>query len=95
MSLEKQSIRDKFRKEVLKRDHYKCVICKNFAKDAHHITNRNDIPNGGYVLGNGASLCAECHVDAEEGRISSQVLYKKIKSSKEMAFEASRRRLRL
>lgn len=36
------------------------------ALDAHHITDRNDMPNGGYVAENGISLCdAGCHVLAE------------------------------
>ena len=42
--------------------------------DAHHITNRNDMPNGGYVPENGVTLCnkptregrdVSCHEDAE------------------------------
>src|SRR4051794_238460 len=36
------------------------------ALDAHHITDRNDMPNGGYVEANGISLCdAGCHALAE------------------------------
>jgi hypothetical protein len=34
--------------------------------DAHHITDRNDMPNGGYVLANGITLCDDgCHFRAE------------------------------
>lgn len=34
--------------------------------DTHHITDRNEMPNGGYVLDNGISLCDEsCHALAE------------------------------
>jgi hypothetical protein len=33
--------------------------------EVHHITNRKEIPNGGYVLENGISLCAEHHCHAE------------------------------
>jgi predicted restriction endonuclease len=33
--------------------------------DAHHITDRNEMPNGGYVAENGISLCAACHFWAE------------------------------
>ena len=29
--------------------------------DAHHITDRHDITNGGYVKENGISVCDECH----------------------------------
>ncbi|MGC4044986.1 MAG: HNH endonuclease [Armatimonas sp.] len=34
--------------------------------DAHHITNRNDMPGGGYVAENGISLCETCHRLAEQ-----------------------------
>lgn len=33
--------------------------------DAHHITNRSLLPNGGYVKENGVSVCNECHLKAE------------------------------
>lgn len=33
--------------------------------DAHHITDRNVMPNGGYVPENGIALCAPCHELAE------------------------------
>jgi len=34
--------------------------------DAHHITDRNDMPNGGYVKENSISLCDDdCHLLAE------------------------------
>ncbi len=34
--------------------------------DAHHITDRNEMPNGGYVEENGISLCDYgCHLLAE------------------------------
>jgi hypothetical protein len=65
--------------------------------DAHHITNRKEIVNGGYVKENGISLCPDCHVKAEvyhstgtpvEG-YSVEDLYKKINSSLEKALEAS------
>jgi len=34
--------------------------------DAHHITDRHDFPNGGYVLQNGISVCDACHMKAEQ-----------------------------
>ena len=34
--------------------------------DAHHITDRTLMPNGGYVKENGISVCDECHLKAEE-----------------------------
>jgi len=33
--------------------------------DAHHITNRDLMPNGGYVPENGITLCPDCHIKAE------------------------------
>lgn len=33
--------------------------------DAHHITNRREFKNGGYVKENGISLCDDCHQFAE------------------------------
>lgn len=70
------------------------------ALDAHHITDRNLLPNGGYVLENGITLCdAGCHRLAEmfhltgiaEPRFSPDELYLRIGSSYEKAVEASER----
>ena len=92
----KKKIRYKFRNEVLKRDNHRCVICgRNDTKlDAHHITDRNLLPNGGYIKENGISLCSGddgCHLKAEEYHISNGLnfvpgyhpdeLYKLINSS--------------
>ena len=107
MSLKKE-IRKKFRDAVYKRDNYTCRVC-NFTYginnsetylDAHHITDRNDMPNGGYVVENGISLCKDdCHMKAEKFHISGgkewepgmhpDDLYKIIGSSKEIAIKAS------
>lgn len=57
--------RDQFREQVLARDSYKCVICKNPAQDAHHILERRLFSNGGYYLNNGASVCGHCHWQCE------------------------------
>lgn len=62
----KQIIRENFRNAVFSRDNFKCKVCnKNGELDAHHITDRNEMPNGGYVKENGISLCPECHIKAE------------------------------
>jgi hypothetical protein len=62
--------------------------------DAHHITNRNELPNGGYVKENGASLCKvgkNCHLKAEncEPGYEAETLYNKIRSSHAQALKAS------
>lgn len=95
----KKKIRESFRNEVFKRDKYKCKICgrHDVKLDAHHITDRNDMPNGGYVKENGISLCdigeLGCHFKAElynQGKLppkgfTPDDLYKVIKSSYELA----------
>ena len=67
------------------------------ALDAHHITNREEMPNGGYVKQNGISVCDDCHLKAEafwstgesvQG-FSPEDLYKLIGSSLEIATKAS------
>jgi hypothetical protein len=69
--------------------------------DAHHITDRNLMPHGGYVAENGISLCAGCHQLAEvyhstgiaaEG-FHPDDLYRIIGSSLEKATDASHRKL--
>jgi 5-methylcytosine-specific restriction endonuclease McrA len=94
----KQLIRENFRTEVFKRDGHKCRVCKKSGElDAHHITDRNEIPNGGYVKENGISLCDECHLKAEQYHVNGTwsdgfhpvELYKLIGSSHEKAHRAS------
>ena len=77
MSAKKKQIRENFRNEVFKRDKNKCRKCgkENCRLDAHHITDRNEIPNGGYVKENGISLCDECHVKAEVWHLSGNLEY--------------------
>ncbi len=94
--------------EVFKRDNNTCRCCdKYYGKDkseefldAHHITDRTEMINGGYVVQNGISLCKdECHMKAEKFHISGgqewepgmhpDDLYKLIGSSKEEAIKAS------
>ena len=67
--------------------------------DAHHITDRNLMPNGGYCKENGVSLCPVCHGLAEVfhstgtavAGFSPDDLYKLIGSSHEAAVKASER----
>jgi len=68
--------RDDFRNGVFKRDVYKCVICKEPAKDAHHILERRLWEDSGYYLDNGASVCEKCHILAEQTVISCDELRK-------------------
>ena len=61
----KKEIRKKFKEDVFKRDKYTCKICLlKYAEDeaelhldAHHITDRNEMFNGGYTKENGITLC--------------------------------------
>ena len=106
----KKEIRKKFKDDVFKRDKYTCKICSlkyhqdeaELYLDAHHITDRSEMPNGGYVPENGISLCdwfEGCHIKAElyhitEGKEWTQGmhpddLYKLIGSSKDIAYQKS------
>jgi len=95
MSSKKKQIRQNFRDSVFLRDGYKCVFCDITEElDAHHITDRNDMPNGGYVRENGISLCPHHHLLAEEYHTTLGTcwkdgfhpsdLYLKINSNKEL-----------
>ena len=102
MSLKKQRIRQNFEEAVFKRDGYKCKFCSCKENlDAHHITDRNEMPNGGYVKENGITVCPYHHEEAEcfhsslgttsiQGMLPAD-LYKIIGSSYELAYEASLR----
>ena len=98
----KKKIRQNFRTSVFARDGYKCRKCgaENVDLDAHHITDRNEMPNGGYVKENGISLCQEkCHIKAEVFHSSNgehcvegfhpNDLYELIGSNEKDAFDAS------
>lgn len=102
MSSEKKKIRANFRDAVFARDNYSCKVCGHEGiLDAHHITDRNELPNGGYVEENGISLCDVCHIKAEIYHSSNGVewvegfhpedLYALISSSLEEAIKASRK----
>lgn len=84
----KKKIRRKFREDTFDRDDYRCKWCgedyskmdsPELALDAHHITDRKEMPGGGYVKENGISLCkmnedgleeGSCHMKAEKFHIS-------------------------
>lgn len=105
----KKDIRTKFRSDVFERDKYICQggcgleagpVSAGELLDAHHITDRTEMPNGGYVKENGITLCKqECHMKAEKFHMTEgkewepgfhpDELYAKIKSSKEKAISAS------
>jgi hypothetical protein len=68
--VEKLLTRDQFREGVFERDSHLCVVCKRPAVDAHHILERRLFSDGGYYFSNGASLCAEHHIEAEKTIIS-------------------------
>lgn len=109
MSANKKAIRRQFRDDTFKRDSYRCVCC-GFAStpakaeaelDAHHITPREQMPNGGYVKENGVTLCkgddgSSCHEKAElvlKGAdipgFSPDDLYNLIGSDRDRAFQQS------
>jgi len=62
-------LRKEFREGVYARD-CGCVVCGekglDTEYDAHHITNRKEMPADGYVLENGIMLCEDCHIIAED-----------------------------
>lgn len=64
--------REEFRKKTFESTNGKCCVpgCSCDAVDAHHIMDRKLFSDGGYYIGNGASLCAKHHLDAEQGRIT-------------------------
>jgi hypothetical protein len=77
--METQLTRDEFRNAVFERDGHKCIICGAPAKDAHHIIERRLFGNsGGYFLNNGASLCEEHHILAEQTILSCEDIREKL-----------------
>jgi len=83
----KKEIRRQFRNDTFDRDDYSCKWCGSgphydspeSVLDAHHITDRKEMPNGGYVPENGITLCkigedgeeaTSCHMKAELFHIS-------------------------
>lgn len=66
--------REGFKTAVFVRDGGRCVICGAAAVDAHHILDRKLFADGGHYLGNGSSLCAGCHVEAEKTLIAVETI---------------------
>ncbi len=78
MAKHKQEVRHRFRSSVFSRDKYRCKVCgrqwrakdadpKLQRIDAHHITDRNLMPNVGYVPENGITVCQNpCHRQVEQ-----------------------------
>jgi hypothetical protein len=70
--------------------------------DAHHITDRNLMPGGGYVAENGISLCENCHQQAEvfhqtgvaPENWSPDDLYRLIGSNYQKALDASQKKVK-
>ena len=89
-----KELRRIFREQVFERDNHCCKFCDEKENlDAHHITNRHEMPCDGYVITNGITLCQKHHIMAEmyaTGDIfsfSPEKLYEKINSSYEKALE--------
>ena len=61
--MNKKEIRKNFKDSVFKRDNWTCKVCGEGPYenidffDAHHITDRSEMPNGGYVKENGITVC--------------------------------------
>ena len=99
MSQSKKQVRQAFRDAVFNRDKNVCRVCSSgsYLLDAHHITDRNLMPNGGYVAENGISLCPSCHEKAEvfhssgvsHPGFSPEELYVLIRSSYDQAVKAA------
>lgn len=80
MSKAKKQVRAKFRTDCLTRDKDHCRLCTVHTTpvdelEIHHITNRNDMPEGGYIKSNGITLCPEYHLEAEKDLWTRQELY--------------------
>ncbi len=63
--------------------------------DSHHILNRNELVNGGYIKSNGITVCTDCHLKCEVfwetgtalPGFSPEELFQLIGSSKEKAIK--------
>jgi len=73
--------RSDFKEQVFARDKGKCLACDLPAVDAHHILERKLWTDGGYYLENGASLCSNHHLAAEDTSLSCEDIRKLAKIS--------------
>lgn len=111
----KRDVRAAFRLTVFTRDLHTCQVCgkrwtaADAAPDlgrinAHHIVDRHEFTNGGYVQENGITVCDgvdSCHMKCERFHITGgkawvpglhpDELYAKIGSSLDLAIEADER----
>lgn len=92
--------RKQFNVDCLERDGHKCYFCDvDFELDVHHIIDRHLLPNGGYVMSNGITVCNRHHLLCEEWHMSGDGimkynpdnLYIYIESSEEQALEDSKK----
>lgn len=88
---DKKAVRSAFREAVFTRDRYTCRVCgRRWSPadadpalnrvNAHHITDRSEMPNGGYVPENGITVCdiaafpgrehESCHMRCERFHIT-------------------------
>lgn len=109
----KRDVRAAFRTAVFERDGYTCVVCGRVWSEAdadpalgrvnaHHILDRHEFPNGGYVAENGVTVCDggpdSCHGRCERFHASGgrehapglhpEDLYRRIGSSLDAAIAA-------
>lgn len=67
--------RDNFREKCLARDNNKCVICgSENSPCVHHIVERRLFEDGGYRCANGATVCPQCHIKAEQTLVTVEEL---------------------
>lgn len=83
MEFDYNSLRWKHKRErILRRDGYKCQMCKRYgrsteASTVHHIKHADEYPDLAWEDGNLVSLCAACHDKAhpEKGRKALKARY--------------------
>lgn len=112
----KKDVRTDFREAVFSRDRHTCRVCgKRWTPadaepalgrlNSHHIVDRHEFPNGGYVAENGITVCdggsSSCHMRCEryhitggkehEAGLHPEDLYRLIGSSLDAAIAADER----